>query len=119
MRLRQRARDTRERIAQLARRTDGSKTMGYVWTRAEGHPRTKARWPYVLEHILVMEAKLGRYMLPHERVHHMNGQRADNRPENLELWKIKDPAGFELLTTTVPGVYVTDNLPSLMTPYST
>lgn len=67
---------------------------GYVKVRAPEHPRAKTnKHPYVLEHILVMEKMLGRYLAPNERVHHKNGDRGDNRPENLELWKVKDPLG--------------------------
>lgn len=40
-----------------------------------------------------MEAMLGRYLLPNETPHHLNGQRGDNRPENLELWVKSQPAG--------------------------
>ncbi len=70
-------------------------SKGYVHVLRPDHPRANNHG-YVLEHILVMETRLGRPLRDGEVVHHKNGVRHDNLPDNLELWYRGHPSGQRL-----------------------
>jgi hypothetical protein len=55
------------------------------WIDPKGYVRVYEDGRETREHRLVAEAILGRPLLPTEHVHHRNGEKADNRPENLEI----------------------------------
>jgi hypothetical protein len=58
---------------------------GYVLVYSPNHPSAN-RKGHVLEHRLIMEEHLGRFLSAEEVVHHINGIRDDNRWENLDLF---------------------------------
>lgn len=69
------------------------KAAGEGHLHASGYRTITVDGKSVLEHRHILEKRLGRPLLPQETGHHRNGQRADNRPDNLELWSKAQPAG--------------------------
>lgn len=56
---------------------------GYIVIYKPEHPFASGK--YIMEHRVIMEQILGRYLEPFEIVHHRNGIKTDNRPENLQI----------------------------------
>jgi hypothetical protein len=69
--------------------TDAGYVLVFVGRDFPGASKTG----HMLEHRKVMQEILGRPLIAPENVHHKNGVRDDNRPENLELWSKAQPYG--------------------------
>ena len=84
-----RIRPRKEWVGELASHWKGGRTVGsvggkYIMLLRPDHPNSNNHG-YVMEHRLVMEEKLGRYLEKNEIVYHINDDPIDNRLENLEV----------------------------------
>lgn len=88
-------------IAEIARENDirlnNKYHKGYITTHndyikrmVKGFHPYKDSKGYVSEHRLVMEKHLGRFLELSLHVHHINGNKKDNRIENLKLMSLTD-----------------------------
>lgn len=85
-------------------------TYGYIMCSPFPGHHVYGKRGYYPEHRMVMEEVLGRPLASHESVHHSNGLRYDNRPENLELWaKAKaQPAGQRVADLVAHARWILD-----------
>jgi hypothetical protein len=66
---------------------------GKNWINGNGYVMFRHYGQKVTEHRFVMAQILGRSLHPWENVHHRNGRKTDNQPDNLELWITSQPRG--------------------------
>lgn len=78
----------------------------YILVLAREHPRAN-RAGYVAEHILIAETAVKRVLIAPEQVHHVNGQKKDNRNKNLVI--CQDKRYHSLLHQRTRAFYATGN----------
>ena len=56
---------------------------GYIKVKAPKDHPYKDRKGYIMEHRLVIERQIGKYLEPEQEVHHLDGDKTNNKIENL------------------------------------
>lgn len=82
-----RTEEEKQKISLGRLQRSGGKTIttgGYRYVMKPDHPQA-TKSGYVMEHRLIMEKHLKRILGKDEDVHHINGNKTDNRLENLQL----------------------------------
>jgi hypothetical protein len=78
---------------------------GYIEVFNPDHPRARGNG-YVFEHIIVAEEKLGRPLRPNETVHHIDHDKQNNIPENLQV-ETRSEHTKKYHKQALKGVYLT------------
>ena len=91
-------REQKEKISIIKSKGIGNKNIhnGYVRIYFPDHPKSDSRG-WILEHDLIMECNIGRWLREDEVVHHKNKIKTDNRIENLQLLTRKEHAKLHRL----------------------
>lgn len=77
--------NNRDKNGKFATTANQKYHKGYKVVYMPSHQRARSNG-YVYEHILVMERKIGRPLTKEEVVHHVDGNKQNNDPNNLELF---------------------------------
>jgi hypothetical protein len=81
-------------------------SSGYVLVWAPDHPRATATNKRVLEHVLIAEKMLGRYLRDGEQVHHRDHDKTNNDPSNLVVLTASEHAALHAKEAQVQSTRV-------------